>query len=100
MPSLPKSASSSLYDPDALAAARGYAALPLAVAAWSSELAATAWVEVLGRALHENIELQHATRGTQTAADVARNNCHDAYHHLWDIRQIVTSPRRPASDAT
>jgi hypothetical protein len=79
------------YDPDALAAARGYAALPLAAAAWSSELAASAWVDVVGRALGEDIELRHATRGPQKAADVARNNCHDAYHHLWDIRQILAS---------
>ena len=81
------------YDPDALGEARGYAALPLAVAVWSSELAAAAWVEVVRRALHENVELEHATRGPQTAADVARNNCHDAYHHLWDIRQILASAR-------
>ncbi len=80
------------YDPDALAAARRYAALPLAVAAWSSELAAAAWVEVVGRALREGVTLRHATRGRQTAADVARNNCHDAYHHLWDIGQILASP--------
>ena len=44
-------------------------------------------------ALHENVELEHATRGPQTAADVARNNCHDAYHHLWDVRQILASAR-------
>jgi hypothetical protein len=77
------------YDPDTLAAARGYAALPLAAAAWSSELAATTSAQVAERALHENIALQHATRGAQTAADVARNNCHDAYHHLWDIDKIL-----------
>lgn len=83
------------YDPDALAAARGYAALPLAVAAWSSELATAAWVDVLSQALRENVELQHATRGSQTAVDVARNNCHDAYHHLWDIEQIrLVAPER------
>jgi hypothetical protein len=82
------------YDPDALAAARGYAALPLAVAAWSSQLAAAAWVEVTGRALRENVALRHVTRGSQTAADVARNNCHDAYHHLWDIKQIMASAGR------
>jgi hypothetical protein len=81
------------YDPDALAAARGYATLPLAVAAWSSELATAAWVDVAERALGEEIELRHATRGTQRATDIARNNCHDAYHHLWDIREILASPR-------
>jgi hypothetical protein len=77
------------YDPDALAEARGYAALPLAVAAWSSELAATTWAEVVRAALDEDVRLRHATRGLQRAADVARNNCHDAYHHLWDIEQIL-----------
>jgi hypothetical protein len=77
------------YDPDDLAAARGYATLPLAVAAWSSELAATSWADVVARALHERVELRHATRGLQRAADVARNNFHDAYHHLWDIREIL-----------
>jgi hypothetical protein len=77
------------YDPDELAAARGYATLPLAVAAWSSELAATSWVDVVTRALREQVELRHATRGLQRAADVARNNFHDAYHHLWDIKEIL-----------
>ncbi len=48
------------YDPDALATARGYTALPLAVAAWSSQLAATAWVEVAQRALRENVVLRLA----------------------------------------
>ncbi|MFC3987986.1 hypothetical protein [Actinoplanes siamensis] len=37
----------------------------------------------------EQAELHHVTRGVQRAADVARNNCHDAYHHLWDIRMIL-----------
>jgi SAM-dependent methyltransferase len=79
------------YNPDALAEARGYGALPLAVAAWSSELAAASWVEVVSRALDAEVTLWHATRGPQRAADVARNNCHDAYHHLWDIRQILVT---------
>ncbi|WP_306210685.1 hypothetical protein [Actinoplanes sp. RD1] len=79
------------YDPDALAAARGYATLPLAVAVWSSTLAAVTWADVVGRALDEGVELRHATRGIQRAADVARNNCHDAHHHLWDIRRIRRS---------
>jgi hypothetical protein len=80
------------YDPDALATARGYTALPLAVAIWSSETAAATWVEVIDRALAEETELRHETRGVQRAADVARNNCHDAYHHLWDIKEILAPP--------
>ena len=85
------------YDPDALAASRGYAALPLAVAAWSSALAAATWAEVLEQALLEKVDLEHATRGRQTAADVARNNCHDAHHHLWDIRRILAARNFGAS---
>jgi hypothetical protein len=83
------------YDPDALAAARGYATLPLAVAVWSSIRAAASWVEVLSLALDEQVVLQHATRGPQRAADIARNNCHDAHHHLWDIRRILAGAPRP-----
>jgi hypothetical protein len=49
----------------------------------------TAWVAVLQPALAEKVELLHATRGLQRAEDIARNNCHDAHHHLWDIREIV-----------
>jgi hypothetical protein len=79
------------YDPDALAAARGYEFIPLAVAIWSAGDAAERWVEVLTAALDEGLELQHASRGLQRAEDVARNNCHDAYHHLWDIQRIAGS---------
>jgi hypothetical protein len=43
--------------------------------------------------------LRHATRGAQRAEDVARNNAHDAHHHLWDIdrtlRARTTCPHRP-----
>ena len=35
------------------------------------------------------VVLQHATRGPQRAEDVARNNAHDARHHLWDIDRIL-----------
>ena len=85
------------YDPDALAKARGYAALPLAAAAWSTGLAAAAWVSVLSPALAEGVELQHATRGLQRAEDIARNNCHDAYHHVWDIVEILKASLSPES---
>jgi len=83
------------YDPDILAEAREYAALSLAAAAWSTGLAAAAWANVLTAALDEEIELQHATRGAQRAEDIARNNCHDAYHHLWDVSEILKTARRP-----
>jgi hypothetical protein len=37
--------------------------------------------------------LQHATRGTQRAEDVARNNAHDGYHQAWDIERILEHAR-------
>lgn len=79
------------YDPDELAAARGYADLTLGAASWSACQAALLWVSVLEPAVTEGVSLRHATRGPQRAEDVARNNCHDAYHHLWDIQTITTS---------
>ncbi|WP_110241460.1 hypothetical protein [Nocardioides gilvus] len=79
------------YDPDALAVSRGYAFIPLAVALWSARDAAERWCAVLTAAIDEGVELQHATRGVQRAADVARNNCHDAYHHVWDIQRIAAA---------
>jgi hypothetical protein len=38
---------------------------------------------------HRGVVLQHATRGAQRAEDVARNNAHDAHHHLWDIDRTL-----------
>jgi hypothetical protein len=40
-------------------------------------------------ALARGVVLQHATRGAQRAEDVARNNAHDAHHHLWDIDRTL-----------
>lgn len=79
------------YDPDILADARGYAATPLTVALWSAGLAADSWVDVMTLALSENVEVHHRTRGRQRAEDIARNNCHDAFHHLWDVSSILTA---------
>jgi hypothetical protein len=77
------------YDPDVLAEARAYTEISLEAAVWSAGLAATAWASVLGDAVREGVELTHVTRGLQRAQDVARNNCHDVFHHLWDIEQIL-----------
>jgi hypothetical protein len=40
-------------------------------------------------ALARAVVLWHATRGAQRAEDVARNNAHDAHHHLWDIDRTL-----------
>lgn len=77
------------YDPDALADARGYADIPLEVGLWSAGSAAVRWADVVALSIDEGVELQHATRGIQRAEDIARNNCHDAHHHVWDIGRIA-----------
>lgn len=79
------------YDPDALAAARGYEFIPLAVALWSAGNAAERWVEVLTALLSEGVELQHATGVSSVPRTSLGNNCDDAYHHLWDIERIAAS---------
>jgi hypothetical protein len=81
------------YDPDELAVARRYESIPLQVAMWSLELSCRAWGVVVREALSEDVVLVHVSRGEQRAADVARNNCHDVWHHLWDIEQIVSVGR-------
>jgi hypothetical protein len=80
------------YDPDLMAAARRYNEIAPAAALWSLEHAAAAWVESATAALDDEVVLQHATRGIQRAQDVARNNAHDGFHHLWDIKRILDFP--------
>ena len=58
-------------------------------ALWSLRWAVDAWVQIVPEALTGQIVLQHATRGRQRAEDIARNNAHDAHHHLWDIDRIL-----------
>ena len=79
------------YDPDLLAQARNYSEISLAAALWSLRWAVTAWVEAVESALAAQVVLQHATRGPQRAEDVARNNAHDASHHLWDVERTLDS---------
>jgi len=79
------------YDPDELARVRGYPAIPIQVALWSLRTSCELWVPVMQAALAEQVVLHHATRGEQRAADIARNNSHDLFHHLWDLDQILHS---------
>jgi hypothetical protein len=84
------------YDPDLLARARGYDRMSAASALWSLEVASDAWCLALEHALEAGVVLEHATRGVQRAEDVARNNAHDATHHLWDVRRILAHTAAPA----
>jgi hypothetical protein len=77
------------YDPDLLAEARRYHKIASAAALWSLERAEDTWSEVVTVALGHGVVLQHTARGIQRAEDVARNNAHDASHHLWDIQRIL-----------
>jgi hypothetical protein len=77
------------YDQDLLAQARHYNQVALAGALWSLGWAARAWLESVEAALAAGVVLQHAARGAQRAEDVARNNAHDAFHHLWDVDRIL-----------
>lgn len=79
------------YDPDALAAARGYGGVALPAALWSLENSAAAWIQVLAAAVGANVVLRHTTRGQQRATDIARNNAHDAHHHAWDLTRSLSA---------
>jgi hypothetical protein len=79
------------YDNDLLAVARRYDEINLHAALWSLSWAAQEWSDSLRVALVAGTELQHSDRGLQTAEDVARNNAHDANHHLWDIERIIVA---------
>lgn len=81
------------YDPDLLAEARRYHRIAPEAALWSLERAAACWAETVTAALDRGVVLRHAARGTQRAEDVARNNAHDAYHHVWDIERILDAAR-------
>lgn len=77
------------YDPDALAAARDYAHATVGASLLALRRVVPGWVDAVTAALAEGVVLDHATRGPQRAEDVARNNAHDALHHLHDVRRIV-----------
>jgi hypothetical protein len=77
------------YDPDLLAQGRRYNELSLAGALWSLRWAADVWTEAVTEGVARQVVLQHAARGPQRAEDIARNNAHDAHHHLWDIDRIL-----------
>lgn len=79
------------YDPDLLAEAKRCGLITKEAALWSLDRAATAWCEVVPEAIASGITLWHARRGEQRAADGARNNAHDALHHVWDVRRILAS---------
>jgi hypothetical protein len=79
------------YDQDLLGVARRYDAINLHAAQWSLDWAVREWSDSIRLALAAGTELHHSDRGRQSAEDVARNNAHDASHHLWDIGRIISA---------
>jgi hypothetical protein len=79
------------YDQDLLGVARRYDKINLHAALWSLDWAVQEWSDSISLALAAGTELRHSDRGRQSAEDVARNNAHDASHHLWDIGRIITA---------
>jgi hypothetical protein len=82
------------YDENSLAEARGYDSIDLQAALWSLTRSANDWVmtmtEAQGRGERgEPVTWIHQERGEQELVEIARANCHDAVHHLWDIRRIL-----------
>lgn len=87
------STSTSGYDPDALARVRDYAHATHEASLVVLRRAVPVWSSAVLAALAAGVVLDHATRGPQRAQDVARNNAHDAMHHLHDVRRIVAHAR-------
>jgi hypothetical protein len=79
------------YDQDQLAEARGYEAMPVGAALWSLARATGDWQEAL-RMIGErsDVALEHPAMGPFTVADVTRQVGHDLFHHLDDVRTILS----------
>jgi len=85
------------YDPNRLAAERGYALIHLAEALGALERSAVGWGGAASAAIDAGVILNHPERGALSILDVARTNAHDTAHHLWDITRCLQAslPGRP-----
>jgi hypothetical protein len=77
------------YDADALAGVRDYAHATVAASLQALRRIVPGWQAAVSAGLADGVVLEHAARGPQRAQDVARNNLHDALHHVHDVRRIV-----------
>ena len=73
------------YDPDALAAARGYEHIPAPTALWTLSHAVDAWNESLEVTADSTLAFDHSERGLLSLSDIVESVAHDAMHHEWDI---------------
>ena len=80
------------YGDNALAEARGYEAMRLELAWVALDWSVCEWLDAVRRAEHAEVRLEHPVRGTLTVDDVVATNCHDAVHHVWDVKRLMTGP--------
>jgi hypothetical protein len=79
------------YDENLLAAARKYELISWPVTWAALDASVSAWVRTAQHARRAAVTLRHPDRGLLTTDDVISTNCHDACHHLWDVRRIIGS---------
>jgi hypothetical protein len=79
------------WDPDVLADARAYRALPTAAARWALPGAVEAFLE-LSSALPASTPLVHGDWGEGTAGDAARWLAHEFHHHQLDVAERALPP--------
>jgi len=77
------------YDDNLLAAARNYEQLSLEIAWVALDQSVTLWLEAARGGMTARPTFLHPERGRLSIDDVVATNCHDARHHLWDVRRTV-----------
>ena len=83
------------YDPDALAAARGYEHMPVPTALWTLSHSVHVWNEVLEVTADRQLVFDHPERGLLTLSDIVQSVAHDAMHHEWDICRSLAAAGQP-----
>lgn len=84
------------FDPDELARARHYEALPRATAPWALERAVEALDLSLG-SLDTDAPFEHPEWGHGTVADALRWLAHEVVHHELDLRRLDRAGNGPVA---
>lgn len=76
------------YDPDALAAARGYEQMTLSAALWSLSRGVGDWQVARPIGMEaQGVSLVHPVDGRLDLADARRQLAHEVEHHITDVRR-------------
>jgi hypothetical protein len=78
------------YNQDDLGEVRDYDSVAVQGALWSLERAVSDWLAAVAMAHAFDVVFDHPERGRFSWADVVSSNLHDATHHEFDIRRILT----------